>query len=147
MTVSTFEHSVTRFGLYKIFFHFKAVVHPSRVRVNPRDTDSTGPIPPNLQTLARWKTEEAMKRYTHMRPEDYADFVDIASRTDAGVALPVGLPAIDPGNFVAEISGAIAEMEAPPPREGAAPRRAVSSSRASARHLLTLATMRVRGSG
>ena len=100
-----------------------------------------------IQTLARWKTEEAMKRYTHMRPEDYADFVDIASRTGAGAALPVGLPAIDPGNFVAEISGAIAEMEAPPPREGAAPRRAVSSSRASARHLLTLATMRVRGSG
>jgi len=84
-----------------------------------------------IQTLARWKTEDAMKRYTHMRPEDYADFVDIASRTDAGVALPVGLPAIDPGNFVAEISGAITEMEAPPPREGAAPRRRLATASSS----------------
>ena len=86
-----------------------------------------------IQTLARWKTEEAMKRYTHMRPEDYADFVDIASRTDAGFTLPVGLPAIDLGNFVAEISDTIAETEAPPPRKGTAPRRriaAVSSSSA-----------------
>jgi len=75
--------------------------------------------------------EEAIKRYTHMRPENYADFVDIASRTDAGITLPVGLPAIDPGNFVAEISGTIAEIGAPPPRKGAAPRRRTAAASSS----------------
>jgi len=35
------------------------------------------------------RRKEAIKRYAHMRPENYADFVDIAFRTDAGITLPV----------------------------------------------------------
>ena len=50
-----------------------------------------------IQAMAHWKTEESVKRYTQMSPADYARYVNIASKSDAGTLMRSDLPDIDLG--------------------------------------------------
>ena len=70
-----------------------------------------------IQAMAHWKTEESVKRYTRMSPAEYARYVDIASKTDAGTRVRTDLPDIDPGRALEEISQAVRRIssESAPP--------------------------------
>jgi hypothetical protein len=65
------------------------------------------------QALVRWKTVEAMRIYARMAPDQYADYVDMATdvTTDTDGRIPEGLPEVDPQQVLAEDEAAVAEFD------------------------------------
>ena len=63
-----------------------------------------------IQTLVRWKTVEALRIYARMKPNDYADFVDLATKTDASLAHDQEPPETGPQAIIAEHEAAIAAL-------------------------------------
>jgi hypothetical protein len=66
------------------------------------------------QALVRWKTVEAMRIYARMAPDQYADYVDMATdvTTDTDGRIPEGLPEVDPQQVLAEDEAAVAAIDA-----------------------------------
>ena len=58
------------------------------------------------------KTPEAMRIYARMQAKQYADYVDLATKSDAEAVIPRDLPEIDPEQLVAEQEAAIEAMDA-----------------------------------
>ena len=63
-----------------------------------------------IQTLVRWKTLEALRIYARMKPGDYADYVDLATNTDAGLATGEEPPEIGPEMVIEEHDATMAAM-------------------------------------
>jgi len=74
-----------------------------------------------------------------MSPADYARYVDIASKTDAGMLVRTDLPDIDPGRALEEISQAARRInnESAPPTIRAHPDSDISSAHPPARRHAT----------
>jgi hypothetical protein len=49
-----------------------------------------------IQTVVRWKTVEALRIYARMKPKQYADYVDMATRNDASLGDGDLVPEIEP---------------------------------------------------
>ena len=56
-----------------------------------------------IQALVHWKTEESAMRYSHLDPRDYAGYIQLATRTDAGFAANKDAPEVDPFGTCAEL--------------------------------------------
>jgi hypothetical protein len=65
-----------------------------------------------IQAVVRWKTPEAMRIYARMEAETYADYVDLATKTDAGASIPDDLPEVDPERLMREHEATFDAMEA-----------------------------------
>merc|ERR1711965_95429 len=83
-----------------------------------------------IQTLVRWKTLEALRIYARMKPGDYADYVDLATNTDAGLATGEEPPEIGPEMIIEEHDATMAAM-------AQAERDAAAEERGARRHART----------
>ena len=63
-----------------------------------------------IQTLVRWKSVESLRHYDRMAPVYYANYVDIATKTDAGPTSHVDSPTIGPASTVDELEDTILLM-------------------------------------
>ena len=79
-----------------------------------------------IQAVVRWKTPEAMRIYARMEAETYADYVDLATQTDAGASIPDDLPEVDPERLMREHEATFDAMEA----DERAARKAAAAARA-----------------
>jgi hypothetical protein len=79
-----------------------------------------------IQSLVRWKTPEAMRIYARMEPEQYANYVDLATTTDAPAAIPDGLPEYDPEAIMADGEATLAALDDEAKRAAQAARSAKS---------------------
>ena len=77
-----------------------------------------------VQSVVRWKTPEAMRIYARIEPEQYADYVELATTTDAPASIPADLPEIDPEHVLPETEAALAHIE----REAAAAAKAARAA-------------------
>ena len=65
-----------------------------------------------IQSLVRWKTPEAMRIYARMGAEQYADYVDMATRVEAPPGIPAEMPEIDPEHVVATQRDTLSAIDA-----------------------------------
>ena len=65
-----------------------------------------------IQSVVRWKTVEAMRIYARMGRHAYADYVDLATNTDADAQIPDDLPECDPSGLMDELADTAAALEA-----------------------------------
>ena len=79
-----------------------------------------------IQSLVRWKTPEAMRIYARMEPEQYADYVDMATNAAqaCGGIAPADLPETDPTGVLADTEAAVAAIEADAAQKAKAARAA-----------------------
>ena len=56
-----------------------------------------------IQAQLRWKTIDSLLSYAKMHPDDYADNVALATRTDAGRALRADTPEHEPNGVISEL--------------------------------------------
>ena len=69
-----------------------------------------------IQAIVRWKTVESMRIYARMLPNEYADRVEEASRTDVAPNLQDELPPIGPEEAIAEMTAICDQLDATPIR-------------------------------